>query len=114
MCAVGMYVRQCVLEYKKLTFSQLMRFHAGLLDYFSKDEEGNYHDQPEHTDSQVLKFTLLCGTCMLKRFTRKRGQHRCNHLVMTFAMFGHLCLCELKLQTLVFVVVTSGWLTSTR
>ena len=44
-----------MLEYRKLTFSQLMRFHSGLLDYFKRDEEGGYYDQPEHLDSSKVR-----------------------------------------------------------
>jgi len=44
-----------VLEYRKLTFSQLMRFHAGLLDYFSRDESGDFHDRPELSSSEKVR-----------------------------------------------------------
>ena len=40
----GMYVRQCLLEFKKLTFSQLMRFHASLQDFFKKEDDGTYSE----------------------------------------------------------------------
>ena len=39
-------MRQCVLEMKKLTFSQLTRFHSGLLNYFKKTPEGGYVEVP--------------------------------------------------------------------
>ena len=36
----GIYIRQCILEYNKLTFSQLMRFHSSLQDYFQREDGG--------------------------------------------------------------------------
>ena len=55
----GIYVRQCVLEYKKLTFSQLMRFHMSLLNYFQQESDGTYKEmQSDANKVSAEHYTL--------------------------------------------------------
>ena len=53
-------MRQCVLEFKKLTFSQLMRFHSSLQDYFHQQEDGTYIETPPEVHAAASIAVLCC------------------------------------------------------
>ena len=54
-------MRQCVLEMKKLTFSQLTRFHSGLLNYFKKTPQGGYVEVPLESVKVQLAHSYSYG-----------------------------------------------------